>query len=434
MCRRGSFPPALFIAQQKYPPNEFPVTSFKHGRFARRVRNTDMSKKNKDPLWTPQYTMVLSLNIIAFLTHFILLVSVPLYIRAMGGSNAAAGLSTGLYSISALVLRPIIGQFLDNRGRLHLMRAGLLPFIAGVILSNFTDSITMQLAIRILEGVGFSIISTTGATIVSDLVPESRLAEGIGYNGVVVTLTNSIGPLIGLSIINGWGYDILFQALIPLSVLPLGASFLLKETGTPSAGRRKPFHWKHLFSVEKGAVPASSMMVFASVSYGAVITFLAAFGMDRGIENMRFFFLLFPCSVLLLRLLSGKLMDRYGYAPVVMPSLLLSSAALLIIFFAHSVAAFSVAAVLYGAGYGSLIPAFTALAVQNSPPNRRGAANATFYIALDMGIGGGSIALGYAANFAGASSSFLISSALMLASFFLFLLFNRKNGKNGYSK
>lgn len=393
-----------------------------------------MNNTREDRLWTAQYAMVLSLNVMANLAHFILLVSVPLYVKAMGGSNAAAGLSTGLYSIAALALRPVIGQLLDSRGRLGLLRLGFVPFILGVVLSNFTDSVSLQLAIRVLQGIGFSLISTTGATIISDLVPESRLAEGIGYNGVVVTLTNSIGPLIGLTVINLWGFDVLFPLLVPVSFLPLLASFFLKETAPASRGPGKPFHWKHLFSIEKGAVPASAMMVLSAVSYGAVITFLAAFGQERGIANMQFFFLLFPCAVLLLRLFSGRLMDRFGFGPVVLPSLLLGSVALVVIYFAHSVAAFSAAAVLYGMGYGSLIPAFTALAIQGSPADRRGAANATFYIALDLGIGGGSIALGYAANYAGDASSFLISAVLMAISFILFVFFRRKAPKAGVSR
>lgn len=306
------------------------------------------------------------------------------------------------------------------------MRAGLIPLIAGIILSSFTDSVTLQLVFRILEGIGFSIISTTGATIVSDLVPESRIAEGIGYNGVVITLMNSIGPLVGLSLISQWGFSTLFHVMIPLSFFPMVMTFFLKESGSHSKDKRNPFHWKHLFALEKGAIPASSMMVFASVSYGAITTFLTTFGMDRGIDNMQFFFLIFPLTVLVLRLFSGRLIDRFGFAPVLMPSLFLAMVALVIIFFAHSVAIFSVAAVIYGIGYGSLIPAFTALAIQNTPPERRGGANATFYIALDLGIGGGSIALGYTANAMGNSSSFLISAVLMLFSLVLFPIFSKK--------
>ena len=65
-------------------------------------------------------------------------------------------------------------------------------------------------------------------------------------------------------------------------------------------------------------------------------------------------------------------------------------------------------------------------AVRNSSPNRRGAANATFYIALDLGIGGGAIFLGLFSNCWGLASAFLISAFFMISSFALFPFLERK--------
>lgn len=386
-----------------------------------------MTYRRENRLWTGQFVLVIVLNTIANLVLFVLLVAIPLFIRDIGGTIGDAGLSTGLYSLVALSCRPLIGRFLDGHGRVWIIRLGLVPIILGVILANFTDSIALQLVIRIIEGLGFSMVSTTAATMVSDLVPSQRIAEGIGYNGAAVVLMNSIGPFVGLTIISLWGFHCLFMALVPLSVLPCVISFFVKETGIQDSGKKSPFHWKDLLAIERGAVPASLLMTLASVSYGAVITFLPAFGNDRGIENMQFFFLLFPCAIILVRLFSGKMMDRYGLSPVVLPSLFFAFIAMILIYFSRGLVSFSLAAVIYGIGYSSLIPAFTVLAVQSSAPDRRGAANATFYIAMDLGVGGGSILLGYVADIAGSSSSFVISAVLMLAALILFpVLVGRK--------
>ncbi len=385
-----------------------------------------MTHTGREKLWTGQFILILTANFTALMVNALLLVSIPLYLRAMGASNTAAGLSTGLYSLAAMTLRPIVGHFLDYRGRIRLMRGGLIPMIVGIILSNFTDAVPLHLALRVLEGIGFSVVSTAGATIVSDLVPESRITEGIGYNGAVATLTNAVGPLVGLVLIDGFGFAVLFTCLIPMSLLPLAVSLFLKESVNPSAASGERTGLKHLFDLEKGALPASAMMIFSAVSYGAVVTFLAAFGMERGVENMQFFFVLFPCTVVVSRFFSGRLIDGYGYLPVVVPSLIIGASSLVLIFFARTVAMFSLVAVLYGLGYGILMPAFNALAVRNSSPNRRGAANATFYIALDLGIGGGAIFLGLFSNCWGLASTFLISAFFMIFSFALFPFLERK--------
>lgn len=391
-----------------------------------------MNPGKQDRLWGGQYTLILFINLTVQLVHFVLLVTIPLYLRRMGAGNSAVGLSTGLYSISALLFRPLIGHFLDHRGRLWLMRGGLLPLLLGVIVTNFTDSVPLQLIFRVIEGIGFSIVSTTGATIVSDLVPESRIAEGLGYNGMVITIANSLGPLIGLSVIDWIGYRELFFLLIVLSLIPMLVSLLLKESGKSRKGiipdRLK---WEHLISIERGALPASLLMIFSSVSYGGIITFLTPFGLEKGLPNMQFFFMLFPCAVFVSRFITGRLVDIFGFGKVVIPSLILGIGGLILIAFADAFIGFSVAAVLYGLGYGTLVPVFTAMAVKDSLPERRGAANATFYISLDLGIGGGAAVLGFFSNSLGLASIFILSAVFMLMSLCLFPILKRKRPNCG---
>ena len=52
---------------------------------------------------------------------------------------------------------------------------------------------------------------------------------------------------------------------------------------------------------------------------------------------------------------------------------------------------------LLGLGYGAAQPAFQALAIQSAPIERAGVSTATYFLALDISVGAGSIilALGY---------------------------------------
>ena len=213
-----------------------------------------MTHTGREKLWTGQFILILTANFTALMVNALLLVSIPLYLRAMGASNTAAGLSTGLYSLAAMTLRPIVGHFLDYRGRIRLMRGGLIPMILGIILSNFTDAVSLHLALRVLEGIGFSFVSTAGATIVSDLVPESRITEGIGYNGAVATLTNAVGPLIGLVIIDGFGFAVLFICLIPMSLPSSCRFFILEGERQSRSGIRRTDRIEASFRLGKGSI------------------------------------------------------------------------------------------------------------------------------------------------------------------------------------
>lgn len=396
------------------------------------------TKPGTETLWTGQFLLLILANFNTFIVHFILLVSMPLYILSMGGSNTAAGLSTGIYSFAALMLRPTIGYVLDTHGRKKILVAGLLTMLVGITLINCTESIILQLFLRLLQGVGFSIISTAYATMVTDLMPKSRLAEGMGYYGVVVTLTNAVGPFIGLLLIDRYGYDVLFPLLIPLLLVAMSISLFFKKDPVRTPGEKKPPIRKtrkelvsRMISLEKTALPASAMMVFAAFSFGGIITFLASYGYSRGIEDMQFFFVIFPCAVIFTRLFAGRLSDRYGYHIVIIPCTVLAAVALFLTAAAGTVEMFVLVAVLYGLGYGTLQPTYNALAVRDCPAGRRGGANATFYISLDLGVGTGSILLGYVADELNFSAIYIISGILVILSLVFFMVRRKMGGFRG---
>ena len=81
-----------------------------------------------------------------------------------------------------------------------------------------------------------------------------------------------------------------------------------------------------------------------------------------------------------------------------------------------------VVAFLYGLCYGLLSVILNVHAVKNKPPHRRAAANATYYLAMDAGMGIGAAAWGALADVAGLRSIFVAGAALSLVILFAFLL------------
>jgi MFS family permease len=74
------------------------------------------------------------------------------------------------------------------------------------------------------------------------------------------------------------------------------------------------------------------------------------------------------------------------------------AAGLIVAAVAHSLLALCVVAVLEGLGFGTAQPALLALVVDLVPTERRGSAVATYYMAHELGIAIGSIALGFVAE------------------------------------
>ena len=76
----------------------------------------------------------------------------------------------------------------------------------------FASTVFLLLA-RILHGAGFGITTTTYGTVVSDLIPQARRGEGMGYFGLSGTIAMALGPLIGLWLMQTYNFTILFCAL-----------------------------------------------------------------------------------------------------------------------------------------------------------------------------------------------------------------------------
>ena len=74
--------------------------------------------------------LIIVINFLVFMNHIMLLSTFPFYIESLGGSEALAGLAATLFSLVAVLCRPVVGWMLDNGKR----RAILLIGLAGMLL------------------------------------------------------------------------------------------------------------------------------------------------------------------------------------------------------------------------------------------------------------------------------------------------------------
>ena len=86
-------------------------------------------------------------------------------------------------------------------------------------------------------------------------------------------------------------------------------------------------------------------------------------------------------------------------------------------------------AVAIGVGYGSLVPLFQTMVIQIATPERRGAATATFLLALDGGISAGSFILGSLVADIGYGNLYLSISAVMFLSLYVYYRIYSANHK-----
>jgi predicted MFS family arabinose efflux permease len=94
--------------------------------------------------------------------------------------------------------------------------------------------------------------------------------------------------------------------------------------------------------------------------------------------------------------------------------MVMAAAGLYLLATAYSLQALLLAGVLYGLGFGAVNPALMALTVDRARLAGRGAAMATFSAAFDLGIGLGSVLLGYVLQLTSFAVMYLTGAAIVV--------------------
>lgn len=242
----------------------------------------------------------------------------------------------------------------------------------------------------------------------------------MGYYGLFNNLAMALAPALGLLLINRFGFGELFTTSSLLALLALLLAAVMRVPPAPKGGSAQPA------LLETSSLPPAVIMFFITFTWGGVVSFLALYAMEIGIANIGIYFTIYALVLMVVRPVSGAISDRQGPAPVVVPGLIFISLAMLALAWAQNLWWFVLAAVLNGLGFGATQPTLQALTINLAPPTRRGAANATFFSAFDLGIGAGAILLGVVSQFVGFSHMYLIAALSGPAGLLVFYRQNRR--------
>jgi MFS family permease len=327
-----------------------------------------------------------------------------------------AGLVTGLFSLAALLSRPLSGWLLDLRSRRSILLLGTFFCLLVIAMHALVGSITVLVLLRVLHGVGFAVATTASGTLASDLVPRRRLGQGLGYLAVSMGLPMAISPAVGIWLAARGQFGVLFGLAALLTAVSLVLAAGLKApgrqapAGRASRGLRRSLI-THLF--ERRALLPSTLIFLLVCATGVITALLALYGEERGIASVGMFFTVYALVLSLMRSIAGGAADRWGYQLLAGVGLAFAVAGVLLIALAARLEVLLLAAVLYAVGFGTAQPSLQAMALRSVPAARRGAATASFYTAFDLGMGVGSLAAGFLAGaLVSMSAVFALSAGL----------------------
>ncbi|MCM3196805.1 MFS transporter [Priestia megaterium] len=370
-------------------------------------------------LWTRNYISILIANGLTFTSFYYLLVTLPIFgLQDLDTNKTQVGLFTTMFLISAIVIRPFAGKWLEKTGKYAIFISSLLILCAASLLYLLPGSFTSLLVIRFIHGVGFGMATTANGAIVADLIPESRKGEGMGYYGLTLNLGMVIGPFLGLTVINAGGTTVMFiiNAVVSLLAIVTGVFVRLPKKANVTVNKTEANNVKGLKGLlEPSGVPISLIAAFLALVYSAIVSFVAVYAIEQGfVEASSYFFVVYAVILLASRPFTGKWFDLYGANYIIYPAILCFAIGTFLLASSTSSWIFLVSALLIGLGWGTVFPSLQTIAIQVAEPERRSAATAGFLSIFDFGFGIGSFVFGLVAAQIGYKSLYFYSSFLVL--------------------
>lgn len=381
----------------------------------------------KEPIWTRPFISLFFTNISVFIVFYGLVTTLPLYaIGVLNRTDEEAGLLMTVFLLSAIVVRPFTGKILDIAGKRKMLWISLVLYLICTVLYYFIQPFAGLLVLRFVQGIWFSIITTSTISIAADIVPIKRRGAGLGYFSMSTNLAVVLGPLIALSIVQSYSFDVLFIALSIFMVIGVLTSLSAPAGVVPEKSDVKAkLSIGDLF--EKGAMPVALLGSLIALSYASVLSFLSIYAQEKGLLAMAStFYLVFAAVMLLTRPFTGRLFDEKGPQYVIIPGFIFFAIGLILLANMDSGLSFLVAGAFVGFGYGALVPSLQTLAVQSTKHERSGYATATFFTFFDSGLAIGSFALGFVALYFGYQYVYLTSGVLVLVVFLLYMIIRRR--------
>lgn len=159
------------------------------------------------------------------------------------------------------------------------------------------------------------------------------MGEGIGYFGAGETFMVSLGPLTGVLMLEMFDFKGLFMSSMAFMLLTLLIIFFTlrnksNEIGS-SVSESVP---KIQFKLnEKRVLFQSLVIALVGIGTGGIMSFVALFAAERSLSQVGLFFTIVALSGLFVRLILGRIYDRFGPNAVLIPFGIMTMIGLIIV-------------------------------------------------------------------------------------------------------
>ncbi len=226
--------------------------------------------------------------------------------------------------ISMLILGMAAGQLVfgpmaDALGRKITIQIGLVLFACGSILCLFSQSMTMMISGRILQGFGLAGPRIASLALIRDKYQGDAMARVMSFIMMIFIIVPMIAPLLGQGILWLADWRSIFVFILAIGLL-VSIWLGLRQEETLAVEKRRPFSWKNLIAASGFILSHRQVMAYtlsAGLMFGAFLTYLSnsqiVFQQIYAVgEWFPFYFAVLAFSLGMASFINGKLVMRLG--------------------------------------------------------------------------------------------------------------------------
>lgn len=150
------------------------------------------------------------------------------------------GLVVVAFASPSIVLAPVFGVIGDRYSRRWMLILGLLLYGLAGSACAFATSLSSLLALRVLQGIGFSAITGLTLILISELLPEEKEIHGQGWK-VVIDRVAMVGAPIAGGFLAAISWRLAFAPFFLCVPLALAGYLWMPETSRPGGGTLKQY-------------------------------------------------------------------------------------------------------------------------------------------------------------------------------------------------
>jgi ACDE family multidrug resistance protein len=373
----------------------------------------------------PPVVFIFTVTLTGILNNTLVTPAIPDILDELGEASASSGLLVAAGSVAGIVVAPVVGILADRFGRRVILTTCLAIFGVFGGLAALAPTFEVLLMARFLQGVGSAGLINLAVVLIGDHWSGSERTRLIGRNTAVLTVGLAAMPLLSGTVTELAGWRAAF-GIYTVALITAGVAWWILDRGKPVESPRRVVE-----QVKDAAFVLRRPLLMATIGAGFLI-FVVIFGLfltvlpvhlaeEFGMEgSARGLFISLPAITSTLAAFNlARITSIFSARTIVVLSAVGLAVAFTTFGLTGAIALVVVAALIYGASEGALIPMLQDLNIAAAPDEHRASVIAVWVSFARLGQTIGPLIAGVLLGFLSTGATLALGATVAVGIFVL---------------